>query len=59
MEYVSIKRIAEQMHVEESTVKWHLKNMCAKAGCASKADLAIRAANARIVLPKLRNHSEA
>ncbi|WP_051226535.1 response regulator transcription factor [Butyrivibrio sp. MC2013] len=53
IEYVSVKKMAEKMCVEESTVKTHLLHLCRKTGCDNKAELAILAANARLAIPDL------
>ena len=58
LEYVSVKKIAEKLSVEDVTVKTHLQHMCQKAGCANKAELAVLAANAKLVLPKLRDSEQ-
>jgi len=52
VECVSIKKIAEKMFVEESTVKTHLKNICQKAGCSNKTELLVLAMQAKLVLPR-------
>lgn len=48
---VSIRKIAENMFVEEATIKTHLRNMCTKAGCDNKTELLILAMQAKVVLP--------
>lgn len=57
LEYVSVKKIAEKLCVEDVTVKTHLQHMCTKAGCMNKAELAVMAANAKLVLPRLKEQS--
>ncbi len=52
LEYVSVKKIAEVMVVEESTVKTHLLHMFQKVGCSSKVELAVLAANAKLAIPR-------
>lgn len=54
VECVSIRRIAEKLFIEESTVKSHLKNICNKVGCGSKTELLILLMEAKFVLPPRR-----
>ncbi|MDD6275229.1 MAG: helix-turn-helix transcriptional regulator [Clostridia bacterium] len=56
VEYVSIKKIAENMFIEESTVKTHLKNICTKTGCENKTELLVAALQAKLVLPKSKSN---
>lgn len=55
LQYISIKKIASHMHVEETTVKTHLQNLCHKVGCDNKQDLAVLASNCKLALPKLKS----
>ncbi len=48
---VSIRKIAEVMFIEETTVKYHLKNICEKAGCKNKTELMILALQNKLVIP--------
>ena len=48
----SLKKTAEKMFVEESTVKTHLKSIYQKVGCANKTELLVLAMQAKLVLPK-------
>lgn len=49
---ISIKKMAEKMFVEESTVKTHLKSIYLKVGCANKTELLVLVMQAKLVLPK-------
>ena len=51
-EVISLKKTAEKMFVEESTVKTHLKSIYQKVGCANKTELLVLAMQAKLVLPK-------
>ncbi len=48
---VSIRKIAEVMFIEETTVKYHLKNICEKTGCRNKTELMILALQNKLVIP--------
>ena len=52
VECVSIKKMAEKLFVEESTIKTHLKNIYNKVGCSNKTELLIMVMQAKLVLPK-------
>ena len=52
VECISLKKTAEKMFVEESTVKTHLKSIYQKVGCANKTELLVLAMQAKLVLPK-------
>ena len=54
VECVSIRRMAEKLFIEETTVKSHLKNICNKVGCSSKTELLILLMEAKFVLPPRR-----
>ncbi len=51
-EVVSTRNIAAKMGISEDGVNEHLKHLKEKTGCASKTELAILTAGARLVLPK-------
>ncbi len=55
VECVSVKKIAEKMFVEESTVKTHLQNIYNKVGCKSKTELLVMILQAKLVLPQKSN----
>lgn len=55
VEYISIKKIADKMCVEDVTIKTHLRNMCQKAGCGNKTELLVLAMQAKVVLPRQKN----
>ncbi|MDO4633985.1 MAG: response regulator transcription factor [Eubacteriales bacterium] len=48
---ISIRKMAETMCIEETTVKYHLKNICQKTGCRNKTELMVLAIQNRLVLP--------
>ena len=52
VECISLKKTAEKMFVEESTVKTHLKSIYQKVGCANKTELLVLAMQVKLVLPK-------
>ncbi|MDO4488268.1 MAG: response regulator transcription factor [Eubacteriales bacterium] len=54
VECVSIKRIAEKMFIEETTVKTHLKSIYNKVGCNNKTELLLLAMQSKLVLPPKR-----
>ena len=51
VECISIKKMAEKMFVEESTIKTHLKSIYLKVGCANKTELLVLAMQSKLVLP--------
>ncbi len=53
---VSIKKMAEEMIVEETTIKFHLRNICKKVHCRNKTELLILVLQNRLVLPEKASH---
>lgn len=53
---ISIRKIAEEMFISETTVKYHLKNICSKTGCENKTELMVLALQSKLVMP--RHHSD-
>ncbi len=49
---ISIKKIAKEMFISETTVKYHLKNICGKTGCENKTELMVLALQKKLVIPK-------
>ena len=52
VECISIKKMAEKMFVEETTVKTHLKNIYNKVGCSNKTELLVMVMQSKLVLPR-------
>ena len=52
VECISIKKMAEKMYVEETTVKTHLKNIYNKVGCSNKTELLVMVMQSKLVLPR-------
>ncbi len=52
VECVSIRKMAEKLFIEETTVKTHLKNIYNKVGCSNKTELLIMLMQAKLVLPE-------
>ncbi|KIR02831.1 Transcriptional regulator DegU, LuxR family [Lachnospiraceae bacterium TWA4] len=48
---ISIKKTAQAMCIEETTVKYHLKNICSKVNCKNKTELLVLVIQSRLVLP--------
>ncbi len=48
---ISIRKIAEEMFISETTVKYHLKNICSKTGCENKTELMVLALQKKMVIP--------
>ncbi len=51
--YISIKKIADAMCIEETTVKYHLKNICRKIGCENKTELLVLLMQGKLILPNM------
>ncbi len=49
---ISIRKMAEELSVEETTIKYHLKNICGKVQCKNKTELLVLAIQSRMVLPQ-------
>lgn len=58
LQYVSVKKIASHMNVQESTIKSHILHMCQKVGCDNKAELAIWAVSAKVYIPNKNRYDE-
>ena len=52
VECISIKKMAEKMFVEETTIKSHLKNIYNKVGCSNKTELLLMVMQSKLVLPR-------
>ncbi len=53
MKYISIKKMADAMCIEETTVKYHLKNICRKVDCENKTELLVLLMQGKLILPNL------